>query len=91
VTGPGASTPEKAASAERGDGKYALYSATEKKAFSCTVECSSCREETRVSYLELAALLLPVHFHVPGVRYHFSWFRCPACGKRTWLRVHLDR
>lgn len=79
--GPGASTP----------GKYALYSASEKKSFSCTVECSSCREETRVSYLELAALLWPVHFHVPMVRYHFSWFRCPSCGRRTWLRVHLDR
>lgn len=81
MTGPGASTP----------GKYALYSATEKKPFSCTVECSSCREETRVSYIELAALFWPVHFHVPLVRYHWSWFRCPACGRRTWLRVHLDR
>jgi hypothetical protein len=79
--GPGASTP----------GKYALYSASEKKSFSCTVECSSCREETRVSYLELAALLWPVHFHVPMLKYHFSWFKCPSCGRRTWLRVHLDR
>jgi hypothetical protein len=82
VTGPGSSTP----------GKYALYSAAEeKRPLSCTVECSSCREETRVSYLELAALMFPVHFHVPLLRYHFSWFRCPSCGKRTWLRVHLDR
>ncbi len=82
MTGPGSSTP----------GKYALYSAAEeKRPFSCTVECSSCREETRVSYVELAALMFPVHFHVPLLRYHFSWFRCPSCGKRTWLRVHLDR
>lgn len=82
MTGPGSSTP----------GKYALYSAADRKRpFSCTVECSSCREETRVSYLELAALMLPVNVHVPLLRYHFSWFRCPACGKRTWLRVHLNR
>ncbi len=81
MTGPGASSP----------GKYALYSATEKSRFTCTVECSSCREETRVSYIELAALLFPVHFHLPLVKYHHSWFRCPACGRRTWLRIHLDR
>jgi hypothetical protein len=46
---------------------------------------------THAEFLELAALMFPVHFHVPLLRYHFSWFRCPSCGKRTWLRVHLDR
>jgi hypothetical protein len=72
-------------------GKYALYSATEKRNFTCTIECSTCREETRVNYLELAALMFPVHLHVPFFKYHHSWFRCPACGNRTWVRVHLDR
>lgn len=72
-------------------GRYALYSATSRKPMTCTVECSSCREETRVNYLELAALLWPLHFHVPLVRYHFSWLKCPNCGKRTWVRIHLDR
>ncbi len=81
MTGPGASTP----------GKYVFYSQTEKRAFTCTVECSSCREETRVSYLELAALMFPINLHVPLLRYYHSWFRCPACGRRTWVRVHLDR
>lgn len=76
---------------ERPMGKHALYTATERKPRTCTVECSACREETRVSYVELAALLFPVHFHVPLVKYHHSWFKCPACGRRTWLRVHLDR
>ena len=80
MTGPGASA-----------GKYALYSESEKKSFSCTVECSDCREETRVSYIELAALMFPVHFHLPLVKYHHSWFRCPSCGRRTWLRIHIDR
>jgi uncharacterized protein with PIN domain len=76
---------------ERTLGRYALYSASERKAFSCTVECSSCREETRVSYLELAALMFPVHFHLPLIRYHSSWLRCPSCGERTWVKLHLDR
>jgi hypothetical protein len=25
------------------------------------------------------------------VKYHHSWMRCPACGKRTWVRIHIDR
>ncbi|MGH2734306.1 MAG: hypothetical protein ACRDKZ_01900 [Actinomycetota bacterium] len=73
-------------------GRYALYSATERRPYTCTVECSACREETRVNYLELAALLFPVHLHLPpALRYYSSWFRCPSCGRRTWLRIHLDR
>jgi uncharacterized protein with PIN domain len=72
-------------------GKHSLYTASERRAHTCTVECSSCREETRVNLLELAALLFPIHFHLPFVRYHQSWLRCPACGRRTWVRVHFDR
>lgn len=71
--------------------KYSLYSSAERKKLSCTVECSSCREETRVSYVELAALLFPIHFHVLPLRYHNSWFRCPSCGTRTWMRIHVTR
>jgi hypothetical protein len=78
-------------SAREPTGKYALYSATQRRPYTCTVECSACREETRVSYLELGALMFPVHLHLPVIRYHHSWFRCPACGRRTWLRVHLGR
>ena len=78
-------------SEERTPGRYALYSASEKKPFSCTIECSSCREETRVSYVELAALMVPIHFHLPLIRYHSSWLRCPSCGERTWVRIHLNR
>lgn len=71
--------------------KHILYSQTERRSGTLTVECSACYEETRVNFLELAALMLPVHFHLPVLRYHHSWFRCPACGRRTWLRIHLDR
>lgn len=76
---------------DRPIGKHVLYSQTERKSGTVTVECSSCYEETRVNLLELAALMFPVHFHLPLVRYHHSWFRCPACGRRTWMRIHLDR
>lgn len=75
----------------RGRGKYALYSAAERRPFTCTVECEDCREETRVNYLELIALMVPVSLHLPWLRRYHSWFRCPACGRRTWQRVHLDR
>lgn len=71
--------------------KHALYTKAERKPGTCTIECSSCREETRVSLIELAALLFPVNFHVPLLKYHHSWMRCPACGKRTWVRIHIDR
>lgn len=76
---------------QRAPSRHALYSATEKKPFTCTLECSSCREETRVGYVELAALMFPFHVHLPLLRYHHSWFRCPACGERTWQRIHLTR
>lgn len=76
---------------DRAPNKHALYTKSEKRPRTCTIECSSCREETRVNYIELAALLFPVHFHLPFVRYHQSWLRCPACGKRTWVRLHFDR
>lgn len=76
---------------DREKGRYALYSATERSPMSCTVECSACREETRVSYVELAALMFPLHFHVPLLKYHWSWFKCPSCGERTWMRIHLSR
>lgn len=76
---------------DRVPNKHALYTKTERRPHTCTIECSACREETRVNYLELAALLFPVHFHLPFVRYHQSWLRCPACGKRTWVRLHFDR
>ena len=71
--------------------KHTLYTKSERRPNTCTVECSACREETRVNYIELAALLFPVHFHLPFIRYHQSWLRCPSCGKRTWVRLHFDR
>ena len=79
--GPGASTP----------GKHALYTDSERRSGTVTVECSDCRDETRVSFIELAALCFPLHFHLPGMKYHSSWMKCPACGRCTWVRIHISR
>jgi hypothetical protein len=72
-------------------GRHSLYSASDRRPFSCTVECSSCREETRVGYLELAALMFPFSLHLPVIKQYHSYLRCPACGRRTWQKIHLGR
>jgi len=71
--------------------RLSLYTASEKRPFTCTIECSSCREETRVSYLELSALMFPLHLHLPMLKRHPSWLKCPSCGRRTWVRIRFSR
>lgn len=90
--GPGATT---GAAPLRVDpqGRSALYSVTSQPPApgAVTVTCSECEETTAVSPRRLAALALP-SVHLPLLRKdHPSWMRCPACGKRTWVRivVHL--
>jgi hypothetical protein len=40
-----------------------------------------------VSPRRLATLALP-SVHLPMIRRdHPSWMRCPACGKRTWVKI----
>jgi hypothetical protein len=51
------------------------------------VECSSCLKETPVSPLDLIRAALPVSLHLPFVRRYHSYLRCPACGRRTWVRL----
>ena len=76
---------------ERAPGRYALYTHSERRPFTVTVECSSCKQETRVSYLSLVTLMYPVSLHAPFLKEHHSHLRCPACGRRTWTRIHLLR
>jgi hypothetical protein len=71
------------------EGRSALYSVSTQPPApgAVTVTCSDCRETTAVSPRRLAALALP-SVHLPLLRKdHPSWMRCPACGKRTWVRV----
>ena len=51
------------------------------------VECSSCLKETPVSPLDLVKSAFPMSIHLPFVRRYHSFMRCPACGRRTWVRV----
>lgn len=71
------------------DGRSALYSVSTQPPApgAVTVTCSDCLETTAVSPRRLAALALP-SVHLPLIRKdHPSWMRCPACGKRTWVKV----
>jgi uncharacterized protein with PIN domain len=86
-------TPERPAGAlERRDplGRMALFSDPEPEAppeEHLFVECSSCLKETPVSPLDLVKSALPLSIHLPLLRRHPSFMRCPACGRRTWVRV----
>lgn len=51
------------------------------------VECSSCLRDSPVSALELVRAALPFSLHLPMLRRYPSLIRCPACGRRTWVRI----
>jgi uncharacterized protein with PIN domain len=73
-------------------GKMALFSEIEPQEPATGwlwIECSSCLKETSVSPLNLVKATLPFSFHLPFRRPYHSFMRCPACGKRTWVRVTL--
>ena len=72
-------------------GRMALFSSTEPEPArphrGFVVECSSCLAETPVSAFDLAKSALPFSVHLPMVRRHHSFMRCPACERRSWVRV----
>jgi hypothetical protein len=51
------------------------------------VECSACRRETPVTAGDLLRLGIP-SLHLLFLKRYPSLMRCPACGRRTWLRIH---
>ena len=69
-------------------GKMALFSAEANgRPFGTLfLECSDCGRDTPVSALDAARSALPLSVHLPFRRYH-SLMRCPACGRRTWVRL----
>ncbi|MEO7980510.1 MAG: hypothetical protein ABI807_06420 [Sporichthyaceae bacterium] len=90
-SGAGTSTGPAGAASARPDpqGRSALYSVSEQPPApgAVTVTCSDCEQTTAVSPRRLATLALP-SVHLPLLRRdHPSWMRCPACGKRTWVKV----
>lgn len=71
-------------------GKAALYSSGRQQSQQAMgtflVECSECRRETPVTAGDLVRLGLP-SFHLPFLKRFPSLMKCPACGRRTWVRV----
>jgi hypothetical protein len=55
------------------------------------IECSSCLKETPVSPFGLIKAALPFSLHFPFLRPYHSLMHCPACGRRTWVRVKFLR
>lgn len=70
-------------------GRHSLYSVTTQPPApgAVTVECSACGEVSAVTPRQLITLALP-SVHLPLLRRgHPSWMRCPACNRRTWVKV----
>jgi len=91
---PSAAVPEdlqQIAGAERDPlGRAALYSSGSQDQShplgTFLVECSACNRETPVTAGDLLRLGIP-SIHLLFLRRYPSWMRCPACGRRTWVRV----
>jgi hypothetical protein len=82
---------QRASARRRADpqGRQALYSTVVEAPApgTVTVECSACLEKTAVTPRRLVALAVP-SLHLPLLRRgHSSWMRCPACHRRTWVRL----
>lgn len=73
------------------DGRSALWSSVvEPPSFGAvTIECPRC-DQTSVVGLRAAFLAAIPSLHLPVVRgQHPSWMRCPACRRRTWVRLGI--
>ena len=74
------------------DGKRALFSAAEQRPSfgSVSLTCSACGERSVVSARQALRLAVP-SVHLPFLRHApWSWMRCPACGRRTWVDVTIQ-
>ncbi len=73
-------------------GRQALYSGAQQKPTlgAVTVDCSSCGVRSTITPRRLLGLVVP-SLHLPVLRgSHPSWLRCPACDRRTWVRLGLS-
>jgi hypothetical protein len=72
-------------------GRRSLFSIAEQPPAigAMTVSCSHCGRTSVVTPKQAVALALP-SLHLPLLkRGHPSWMRCPACTRRTWVRLAL--
>lgn len=73
-------------------GRRSLYSVAEQPPATgaVTVACSDCGETSVATPRQVIGLALP-SLHLPLLkRGHPSWMRCPACGRRAWVRLGLQ-
>jgi uncharacterized protein with PIN domain len=76
----------------RGDaqGRRALFSATDAERpapGSIVLDCSACGRRSALSIRQAVRAALP-SLHLPLLRRtHPSWMRCPACTRRTWVKI----
>jgi hypothetical protein len=74
------------------DGKRALFSADVPPAATVpfgalTVTCKDCRVTTAMTFAAAIAAAVPsLHLFLVKKDYP-SWMRCPACKRRTWVRL----
>jgi hypothetical protein len=71
-----------------GDGKDALFSKRDSSPGRIAVECGRCGATTHLSASDAARRLL-VSLWVPGKSFSRR-LRCPACHRRSWVRVRVD-
>jgi len=78
------------------DGKHALFS-QQPPALSAlpfgalSLTCSTCRTTTAMTVAQVLTAAVP-SLHLPVLRRDFpSWMRCPACRRRTWVRLRIRR
>ena len=73
-------------------GKAALFSDVRQPG-TLVVECSTCGESTRISYVDFALANLPFSVWLPPLpNLQFNRrMTCPACGEWTWVRAHWTK
>lgn len=55
------------------------------------LSCSACGATTAMTAMQVLTASVP-SLHLPFLRRHYpSWMRCPACARRTWVRVSARR
>jgi uncharacterized protein with PIN domain len=56
---------------------------------SVTVECSGCAATSVLSARQAIRAVVP-SLHLPLLHGRYSsWLRCPACGRRRWVRLRV--
>lgn len=70
----------------RTTGKKALFSTEIRLGTPISVECSDCGHITDVSVTEALGRVLRLGVVVPGKEFPVR-MRCPACGRRAWVRI----